>query len=485
MEFTTFRFVIFFISLFIIYWAIPGRFRWICLLAADIVFYSFAGIPYLLLLVFSILWSFLIGLWIDKAGTPSSKKHRLIPGVIIAVMILCYFKYGTQVMEHISSWQILPEALRMDARTLKIAMPLGISFYTFQIIGYLADICKGKIHAEHHIGYYALFVSFFPQIASGPIGRADRLLPQFKQERTFSYDKASAAIRLIVWGCFEKLVIANTLADRVDQYFDHLDSYVGLILIAAVIMYAFQIYCDFSGYTDVAIGVSGLLGIDLDKNFKCPYFSRSPREFWSRWHISLSSWLRDYIYIPLGGNRKGSFRTYLNLMITFLISGLWHGTGITFVIWGLLHGIYQVVARFFGHLFNIKKDAVPPAPVRFLQWLVTFSCICFAWLFFRAASLSDAVYIMQKAFFGIEAPIEYLKTFVICTGMSYAKMILITGELVILFIADRLSINGKDPMHGISKLNPLIRYPLYALFLVLIMIFAAKDVSTGFIYAQF
>ena len=158
MEFTTFRFVIFFISLFIIYWAIPGRFRWICLLAADIVFYSFAGIPYLLLLVFSILWSFLIGLWIDKAGTPSSKKHRLIPGVIIAVMILCYFKYGTQVMEHISSWQILPEALRMDARTLKIAMPLGISFYTFQIIGYLADICKGKIHAEHHIGYYALFV---------------------------------------------------------------------------------------------------------------------------------------------------------------------------------------------------------------------------------------------------------------------------------------------------------------------------------------
>ena len=485
MEFTTFRFAVFFLSLFIVYWAIPSKVRWICLLIADIVFYSFAGIPYLLLLVFSIVWSYLMGIWIDKADNDRSRKHRLIPGIIIALLFLCFFKYGTELFKNISSWQIIPDNLRMSAQTLKIAMPLGVSFYTFQIIGYLADLCKGKIHAEHHLGYYALFVSFFPQIVSGPIGRADRLIPQFRQERSFSYDKASSAIRLIVWGCFEKLVIANTLAERVDQYFNHLESYVGLILIAAVVMYAFQIYCDFSGYTDIALGCAGLLGINLDVNFKCPYFSRSPREFWSRWHISLSSWLRDYIYIPLGGSRKGTFRTYLNIMITFLVSGLWHGTGITFAIWGLLHGFYQVVVRFFGQLFHIKKDAKPPVPVRLFQWLGTFICICFAWLFFRANSLSDAMYVIHKAFFNIEQPIEYLKTFVICTGMTYTKMAVIAGELLILFIADRIAVNGKDPKQIISKFNPVLKYSLYALFLVLILIFSAKDVSTGFIYAQF
>lgn len=485
MNFTTLRFLIFFLILFIMYWTIPNKLRWICLLIADVIFYAFAGIPYLILLGFSILWSYLMGIWIDNGTTPVSRKRRLIPGVLIAVVFLCFFKYGTELFSHAMSWKFIPYSLRLSAQTLKIAMPLGVSFYTFQIIGYLADLCKGKIHAEHHLGYYALFVSFFPQIVSGPIGRADRLIPQFRQERSFSYDQASTAIRLIVWGCFEKLVIANTLSERVNQYFNNLNSYVGLILIVAVVMYAFQIYCDFSGYTDIALGVAGLLGIKLDVNFKCPYFSRSPREFWDRWHISLSSWLRDYIYIPLGGNRKGKFRTYINIIITFLISGLWHGTGITFVIWGLLHGFYQVVTRFFGQLFHIKKDSMPPAPVRFIQCVITFACVCFAWLFFRANSISDAIYVIQKSLFGIEQPIEYLKTFAISAGMTYVKMAVIAGEILILFIADRLTINGKDPMHTISKFHPIFKYALYALFLVLIVIFSAKDVSTGFIYAQF
>ena len=485
MGFTTLRFVIFFIILFAAYWTIPAKYRFICLLAADVIFYAFAGIPYLMLLIFSILWSYLAGLWIDKTDDRRKKKYRLIPCVLLAVLILCFFKYGTSILDRISSWQFIPYDLRLSADTLKIIMPLGISFYTFQIIGYIADLCKGKIHAERNLGYYALFISFFPQIVSGPIERADRLIPQFKKEQTFSYDRASKAVRMIVWGCFEKLVIANNLATYVDQYFGHLDSYVGLILIAAVIMYAFQIYCDFSGYTDIALGCAGLLGIDLDVNFKCPYFSRSPREFWARWHISLSSWLRDYIYIPLGGSRKGTLRTYLNIMITFIVSGLWHGTGITYLIWGLLHGLYQVTTRFFCQIFHIKKGMTPAAPIRFLQWLTTFTCICFAWLFFRAGSLTDAIYIMSKALWQIKEPITYLKTFVISSGMTYVQMAVFAGELMILFIADRMTIDGMDPMRSISKLRPMFKYTLYALFLVLILIFSAKNVSTGFIYATF
>ena len=485
MTFTTFRFVIFFIILFGVYWAIPPKARWICLLVSDTVFYAFAGIPYLMLLVFSIIWSYFLGLWIDGAGTVSARRRRVIPGICTAVLVLSFFKYGTNLLNAASSLTFIPKALRMSAQTARIAMPLGISFYTFQIIGYLADLCEMRIHAERHLGYYALFVSFFPQIVSGPIGRAGKLLPQFREEHHFSYERASVGIRLIVWGCFKKLVIANTLADRVDQYFGHLHSYVGFILAVSVIMYAFQIYCDFSGYTDIAVGCASLLGIDLPENFNCPYFSRSPKEFWSRWHISLSTWLRDYIYIPLGGSRKGTLRTYVNIMVTFIISGLWHGTGITFMIWGLLHGLYQVIARFFSRIFHISRNPRPSAPVRFLEWAATFACVCFAWLFFRADSLSDALYVISKIPFGISDPVNYIKTAVISSGMTYVHMAVIAGELLILFIADRMTLDGRSPMKYVSGLRPALRYCLYALFLVLILIFSEKGVSTGFIYAQF
>ena len=487
MTFTSFRFAAFFIILFAVYWAIQSRYRWICLLISDGVFYAFAGIPYLILLAFSILWSYLTGLWISGADTIPARRRRLIPGVCAAVLILAFFKYGTGLLNAVSSLAFIPQAWRMSAQTARIAMPLGISFYTFQIIGYLADLCEMRIPAERHLGYYALFVSFFPQIASGPIGRAGKLLPQFREEHRFSYDKASVGIRLIVWGCFKKLVIANTLADRVNQYFDNIHSYVGLILLAAIIMYAFQIYCDFSGYTDIALGCASLLGISLPENFSCPYFSRSPKEFWSRWHISLSSWLRDYIYIPLGGNRKGTLRTYLNIMITFLISGLWHGTGVTYIIWGLLHGLYQVAARFFGRLSRARNrdHSTSSVPVRFIEWLATFTCVCFAWLFFRADSLSDALYAITRIPLGASDPVDYLKTAVKSSGMTYIHMAVIAGELLILFIADRMTLHGRSPMHRISGLHPVIRYCLYALFLVFILIFSEKGVSTGFIYAQF
>lgn len=353
-------------------------------------------------------------------------------------------------------------------------LPVGISFYTFQTLGYLIDIYREKYPAERHFGYYCLFVSFFPQLLSGPIGRGDALLPQFKKTRIFNPAQASYGLKLMSVGYFKKLVVAELLAPVVNSIYDHPGDYSGLVFPVATIMFAVQIYCDFSGYTDIAIGCAKLFGIELQENFKSPYFSHSIREFWSRWHISLSTWFRDYVYIPLGGSRKGSFRHCRNLLLTFLVSGLWHGAGFPYIIWGAVHGIYQILETFLN----------PRRRRGFFFLLLTFAEVCFAWVFFRANTLPDAWRILSLSFHGIGSPGNYLKNAVISLDMSYAYMIYLCIPVLLLAAYDYASLKT-DVIARISSWKPWARYSVYILFLLVILLFSEKGVSTEFYYFQF
>jgi D-alanyl-lipoteichoic acid acyltransferase DltB (MBOAT superfamily) len=289
------------------------------------------------------------------------------------------------------TWRIEP---------LAVLLPVGISFYTFQTLGYTIDVYKRQIPAERHFGRFALYVSFFPQLVAGPIERASHLLPQLKSLPGFDYQRSVSGLRLIVYGFFKKVVIADNVALYVDPIFTNVTQYSGVPLLIATYLFAFQILCDFSGYTDIARGTGRLFGVDLMENFKRPYFSRSFSEFWQRWHVSLSSWFRDYLYIPLGGNRVSQLRWAMNILIVFLVSGLWHGAHSRFVLWGGLHGLYLLIEyALFALLARIwRSDDRAPLLFRVLWGVVVFNLVCLAWIFFRAESLSDAVYVVQNLF---------------------------------------------------------------------------------------
>ena len=302
MLFNSITFAVFLLTAFILYHIVPARFRWVFLLAASYAFYMNLHAAYGLLLLFSTALTYFLALGLEKAPDHAKKNLCLLGGVLPLVGILLIFKLGAPVIDRLNA-MIDAGRLALHPLTLRILLPAGVSFYFFQSMGYLIDVYKGKIRAERHFGYYALFVSFFPQLLAGPIGRADTLLPQLKKERLFDYEKVTYGLKLMAWGYFKKLVIADVFAVTVNKVYDNAHSYVGLVFIIVTVMFAIEIYCDFSGYSDIAIGCAKLFGIELAANFKSPYLSFSIKEFWSRWHISLSTWFRDYVYIPLGGNR--------------------------------------------------------------------------------------------------------------------------------------------------------------------------------------
>ncbi|MCL4856946.1 MAG: MBOAT family protein, partial [Flavobacteriales bacterium] len=276
---------------------------------------------------------------------------------------------------------------------MELLLPVGISFYTFQTMSYSIDNYNEKIKPERHLGIFALFVTFFPQLVAGPIERASNLLPQFHKKQLFDYDRISNGLGLMLWGLFKKVVIADRLAIVVNEIYNNPNDYNGLTLVVGTIFFAFQIYCDFSGYSDIAIGAARVLGFDLMKNFNYPYFSKSINEFWKRWHISLSTWFRDYVYIPLGGNRRIKWRWYYNLFITFLISGLWHGANWTFIVWGIIHGTILIIET-----ITIKKETSNNKFKNGLLMLKTFIIVCLSWVFFRANNIQDAFSILTHIF---------------------------------------------------------------------------------------
>lgn len=481
MLFNSITFAIFLPIVFLLYYLLPQRYRWIFLLLASYAFYMNLHVGYGVLLLLTTLLTYALALRLEHASTVRARRWCLALGLVPLILILLFYKTAAPFIDHINTL-IHAGQLSLQPLTVSIVLPAGISFYFFQSMGYLIDVYHGKISAERHFGYYALFVSFFPQLLAGPIGRADSLIPQYKKEHPFCYETVTYGLKQMAWGYYKKLVIADVFAVIVNKVYDNCHSYVGLVFIITTILFAIEIYCDFSGYSDIAIGCARLFGIELMTNFKSPYFAFSIREFWSRWHISLSTWFRDYVYIPLGGNRVGKARHCMNLMITFLISGFWHGSSLTYLIWGAIHGLLQVLETF---LYPKKRNGV--RILRKKHWWqlpLTFLLLCVTWIFFRADTLEDAVWILSHLFWDASRPLNYLKTAVICLDMPYAAMFGMLLSIVVLFLYDYVSLK-KDVIRMLSAKPAPIRYSIYVLLLVVIALFSNKGIATEFIYFQF
>lgn len=476
MLFNSISFAIFIVIVFLLYYICPHKYRWGFLLAASYAFYMNLHLWYGILLFLTTMLTYALAISLEKAQSCRQKKRNLLLGILPLILILIFFKTANPIITQLNS-AVSKGRFNVQPITFTVLLPAGVSFYFFQSMGYLIDVYRGKIKAERHFGYYALFVSFFPQLLAGPIGRADSLLPQYKKERRFVYDNVTYGLKLMTWGYFKKLVIADVFAATVDQIYNHAYAYVGLVFIITTVMFAIEIYCDFSGYSDIAIGCAKLFGIELMTNFKSPYFSFSIKEFWSRWHISLSTWFRDYVYIPLGGNRVPKWRRCLNLLITFLVSGFWHGSALTYIMWGGIHGLLQIMETVIYPKGKERRK-------HFWQPPVTFILLCFTWIFFRAGSMGDAVWIISRLFWDIARPLNYLKTAVICLELSYAQMAGMALSVLALFVYDLLSLKY-DVIKEFSKQKFFIRWPVYVLALVVIALFSAKGVATEFIYFQF
>jgi len=464
MLFNSNAFYVFLPIVFAVYWLFPQRLRWIVLFISSYYFYMSWEVKYVTLILLTTVVSYGTALLIERTEDKRKKKACLMIALVISLGVLFFFKYFNFLSSSVTA--VLQKiAIPLQPFTLDILLPVGISFYTFQTLSYVIDVYRGEVKACRHFGKYATFISFFPQLVAGPIERTRNLLPQIEQEHTYDYDKGIAGAKMIAWGFFKKIAIADTVAGYVDMVYNHVDRFTGLPLIAATFLFAFQIYCDFSGYSDIAIGVAKLFDIDLMTNFKSPYFAASIKEFWGRWHISLSTWFKDYVYIPLGGNRRGEHRTRFNLMVTFLVSGLWHGANWTYVLWGAIHGAGQVLERVLDKVHTSNKKR---------SWLrvgITFLFVCFAWIFFRANSIADALYVVKNLFTGLSEPITYvtegfmafrMASLAQTTGMK--DLLICVCCILILLFHDYIELETSIWV-WICKYRKPIRYALYFLLL--------------------
>lgn len=413
---------------------------------------------------------------IEKEKDVKKRKTVLILNTIFCLGILFFYKYFN--FFSISITKILDLIkININPITINVLLPVGISFYTFQTLGYVIDVYNGKIQAENHFGHYATFVSFFPQLVAGPIERTNNLLPQIKEKHFFDYKQATNGLKLMAWGFFKKMCIADTLAASVDYVYTYLYNNSGFSLLLAVLAFTIQIYCDFSGYSDIAIGSAKLFGINLTTNFKSPYFSSSIKEFWSRWHISLSTWLKDYIYIPLGGSRCSPSCHYLNLLITFFVSGLWHGANWTFVIWGIIHGLGQIIENILAKPLKIIRSN---SFGKIASVAATFIFCSFTWIFFRSENVSDSIYVISHMFDGISSGSNYFNSSI---GISLSKGLRLLFFCILLFVYDFASLN-KDVIEWISAKPLIIRWAVYIIMTMFLFLFS-KVGNNSFIYFQF
>ena len=477
MLFNSLSYAIFLPLVFIIYWLLPHKYRWILLFIASYYFYMSWNAKYVFLIFFTTFISYLAAILIEKYQ--HKKKLILSLSIIICIGILVFFKYLNFFFEIINEILNLIN-IQNNKIVLNILLPVGISFYTFQTLSYVIDVYRGNIKAEKHFGYYATFVSFFPQLVAGPIERPENLLPQLKKEKQFDYNNAILGLKIMAYGFFKKIVVADNLAFYVDKVYNNLPYYQGFSLLLAAIFFSIEIYCDFSGYSDIAKGSAYLLNIELMDNFKAPYFSTNIKEFWSKWHISLSSWFKDYIYIPLGGNRCSKIKHHSNLFITFLISGLWHGANITFVIWGGLNGLLQI----FEDIFNIKKIKNVYSPLWFIKVIITFTIMTLTWIFFRAQNINEAIYVFNNMFIGIDNFKNYIVSGLYSFDVTPLNLIIhLIIYLVPLTIIDCLSVKY-NVIELINKKPTIVRYSLYfSLVIVVLLLHYVGEVN--FIYFQF
>ncbi|MBI5219584.1 MAG: MBOAT family protein [Bacteroidia bacterium] len=501
MLFNSFSFLFFFPFVTGLYFLLPHKYRWLLLLTASCIFYM-AFIPeYILILFITILIDYFAGIYIEKS-TDSKKKKYLIISIISTCLVLFVFKYFNFFNLNFAKLARVLD-LNYPIDVLKIILPIGLSFHTFQSLSYVIEVYRGNQKVEKNFGIYSLYVMFYPQLVAGPIERPQNLLPQFYQKHTFDYKRVTDGLKLMAWGMFKKVVIADRLAILVNQIYDTPGEHSGAVLFLATFFFAFQIYCDFSGYSDIALGAAQVMGFKLMRNFNRPYLSKSISEFWKRWHISLSSWFRDYMYISLGGNRVVKWRWYYNLFITFTISGLWHGANWTFIIWGALNGFYLVfailtdntkmkIAKFIG-LHKIPKANIV------LNVLFTFALTCFAWIFFRARSLSDAFLIIKKIFISLFEFIINLKNIILKSSIitsnfissdfisfwnTNSKSIIISFILLIFLTIIQIYQRRGSLIQIISEKSLLFRWSSYFILVFAIYYLGVFD-NTAFIYFQF
>lgn len=393
MLFNSLEFLEFFLIVTTLYYVIPHGLRWLLLLIASCIFYMALMPMYILILFGIIVIDYTTAIFIEGA---SGYQRKLYLGISIALNlgVLFFFKYYNFFAANIDRFYTAHQIQVHPFPLLNIVLPLGLSFHTFQAMSYTIEVYRGKQTAERHPGIYALYVMFYPQLVAGPIERPQNILPQFHSRIAFSYENLLVGLRLMMWGLCKKVVVADRLAAHANPVFTHPGNYHGIQIMAGVIAFTIQIYCDFSGYTDMALGAARCMGFDLMVNFKRPYFSKSIQEFWTRWHISLSTWFRDYVYIPLGGSRTGRWQRYLNILLVFALSGFWHGANWTFLIWGLIHAAYYFIQLSFQNLLKGFKGGL----VDILSWFITFCAVALAWVFFRAENMDKAWLILSKIF---------------------------------------------------------------------------------------
>lgn len=489
MVFNSFQFLVFFPIVIITYFIIPNKAKQLWLLLCSYFFYMSWNAKYGLLLLGITMLTYIAGIIIGKQKERNGKMAIAI-SVVISLGILFYFKYINfalgllgSILSYMRIEIVLPQ--------YDILLPVGISFFTFQSIGYVIDVYRKETYAEKNFIKYALFVSFFPQLVAGPIERSKNLLKQLAIPQKFSYDNFREGFLMMLWGYFQKMVIADRIAIFVDVVYDNLDVYHGWYVIVATILFAFQIYCDFSGYSTIAIGAARILGISLMENFDAPYLATSVSAFWRRWHISLTSWFRDYVYIPLGGNRKGAVRKNLNILIVFFLSGLWHGASLAFVLWGVLNGLYQVVGQVIKPVKNRLLDLCQISQEKFaskiVKVVITFALVDFAWLFFRAGSISTA----KNAILSMISINNFWILFdgsLYKLGLSEKNFMVLIISLVILLVVDLLKVKGVCVRKEILGQDYWFRCLTIIVAVISILIFGIwgnMEHNAGFIYFQF
>lgn len=484
MLFNSTTFLIFFLIVFLLYWFVLNKkliYQNILLLIGSYVFYGWWDWRYLILIFISSLSVYLIGQKIQNAKYDKVRKRWLLLSLFINLGILGFFKYFNFFIE---SWVTLLENFNVSANTytLNILLPVGISFYTFQSLSYTLDIYNKKLVSAKDVISFFTFVAFFPQLVAGPIERAKHLLPQFNVPRKFQYNFAITGARLVIWGFFKKVAVADNLAILVDAVYSQPESYIGAPMVLATFFFAIQIYCDFSGYSDIAIGISRMLGFDLMTNFKLPYFSKSLTEFWRRWHISLSSWFRDYLYIPLGGSQGNHLRVSFNIFITFLISGLWHGANWTFVIWGAIHGAMLIIEK---RLSGIIKWQSNNYIIGSISVLITFIIISFTWIFFRSNTVSEAFFIIKNMFSDIDSYGNLLELSLKFRGMGLKESDLIYSFIFILILFVIELAKNVEKLNLLAFKYRVVRWSIYYLLLGITIMEATKNNAVNFIYFQF
>lgn len=484
MFFNSIDFAIFLPLVFILYWFVFNKnlkFQNFLIVAASYVFYGWWDWRFLSLILFSTLVDYAVGVQLSKETNVKKRKLLLYTSLLVNLGFLGFFKYYNFFLDNfISAFSFFGNDIHSNS--LNIILPVGISFYTFQTLSYSIDVYRGKLKPTKDFISFAAFVSFFPQLVAGPIERATNLLPQFYEKRKFDYHLAVDGLRQILWGLFKKVVIADNCAIYANQIFNNSDDYNGSTLVLGAIFFTFQIYGDFSGYSDIAIGTSRLFGFNLKKNFASPYFSRDIAEFWRRWHISLSTWFRDYLYIPLGGSRGGTWMKVRNTFIIFIVSGFWHGANWTFIVWGALNAIY------FLPLLLLKKNRVNtdtvaqgkylPTMKEFINMVITFSLTVLAWVFFRAENIGHAWRYLSEIF-----------SYSFFTLPYYAGIGLAVSTIIIIFIFVVIEWVGRENEYAIEKFgikrSRLFRWLFYVIIILSIYLFGNFSVDLEFIYFQF